>query len=82
MKIVINLYLSENHHLKPVDFQELKEKLDTDEQNMVDNNKINGFCGIVNGECKNIYDTENGYLTYTGNVGKRDFIDIGKVMES
>ena len=52
---------------------QLKNKLDTGEGRMINNAHVNGFCGwVINvngdgtstGECKNIYDTENGYLSH------------------
>lgn len=75
--IFIGKSSSENRRLS----QELKEKLETDELNMVNNNKTDGFCGIVNGECKNIYDTENGYLSHTGNDNVGSFYRDWRINE-
>ena len=45
---------------------ELKEKLETDERQMINDAHIHGFCGWDNseGKCKNIYDTDSGYLRH------------------
>lgn len=45
---------------------ELKEKLETDERQMINDAHIHGFCGWDNSEnkCKNIYDTDSGYLRH------------------
>lgn len=68
-------YLSEDENSRLSD--ELKGKLDTDEIQMIDNIHTNGFCGwvtnvnedgTITGECKNIYDTENGYLSHSESI--------------
>ena len=68
-------YLSVDENSRLSD--ELKGKLDTDEIQMIDNIHTNGFCGwvtnvngdgTITGECKNIYDTENGYLSHSESI--------------
>lgn len=43
---------------------DLKEKLEPEESEMIENINIHGFCGWVDDKCKNIYDTEYGYLSH------------------
>jgi hypothetical protein len=72
-------YLTDDENSRLSD--ELKGKLDTDERQMIDNIHTNGFCGwvtnvngdgTITGECKNIYDTENGYLSHSESIYEYD----------